>query len=520
MNAPAQFITVNPNPISAFSVSDVCLEDSAYLDNSSTIPTGSILTSIWSYGDQSGDTTYSPVPHFYTDTGNYLISLVSISELGCADSVLQSVWVHPKPKALFSVPDVCFTHASQFTDLSVVGSGNIVGWEWSFPDAPQNSSDQHPEHLFSTDGSLPVLLVATTEFGCVDSISDVAVVHPLPILSVNHENRCFGESVEFNGQSSISSGNIDSYVWDLGNDFTLNTLDAVHYYEEPGFYNAQLSAISNLGCSGSTQIQVEIFELPIAGFTAFPETEGCEPFTVTFIDSSSIPYPYYIASRSWGFRNGSVSDQIQPTFVYDIAGVYDVDLTVESNKGCLDSILAMDYITVHPNPEAGFSFSPVEISVFFSDVTFLDLSNGAITWDWSFGDGQFSTERNPTHFYPDTGDFRVIQIVSNEFQCKDTAETILVVWPQPTFYIPNAFSPNNDGINETFFGQGYGIKELAMKIFNRWGEELFVANDLNTGWDGTYNGQPVEQGVYVYLITTISVEGEYKKHVGHVTLER
>jgi gliding motility-associated-like protein len=515
-------ITVNPNPQNDFSVADFCLGDSSSIVNNTEISSGIIQSSYWTFSDNNLDSLFTPSAHLFVDTGLYSIELVSISELGCTDILVDTILVHPVPKADFSVDDVCLTHPSLFFDQSTVSSGNIVNWDWTFPDFPFNINGPfpNPEHVFSTYGNLPVTLIVSTEFDCSDSVTHNATVQPLPVLSTEHDDRCFGEFVEFQGVSTIPSGSVVSYEWSLGDGATSQVLNPTHLYSNPGFYDVQFTGTSNLGCSDSVLMEVEIFELPHAGFTVFPDTEGCEPFTVTFIDSSSIPYPYYIANRFWDNGSGSTSEEVQPTFQYDTAGVYDVSLTAISNKGCVDSTFTADYITVHPNPTAGFSYLPEYISSFFSEVAFNDLSNGASTWYWSFGDSQFSVETDPEHFYADTGDYRVIQIVSNEFQCTDTAKAILTVWPQPTFYIPNSFTPNNDGVNETFFGQGYGIKELTMKIFDRWGEELFVTNDLNTSWDGTYKGAQVEQGVYVYLITTITVTGEFQQYAGHVTLNR
>ena len=522
IDSALQTITVNPNPENNFSVENHCFADSMLITNSTTILTGSVSTWSWAYSDGGLDSDSIPLPYMFEDAGTYSIDLVSISELGCSDSMTQLVSVHPVPKAEFSVTDVCLTHQSPFLDQSLVASGSIVNWNWTFPDFPfnVNGSFPNPEHLFATYGDLPVTLIVSTEFGCIDSVTNDAIVHPLPLLSIEHEDRCFGELIEFQGVSTIPSGSVVSFDWTFGDAATSQLLAPTHLYSNPGLYDVQFTGISNLGCSDSVLVEVEIFELPHAGFTVFPEREGCEPLTVTFIDTSSIPYPYYITDRYWNFGNSSESEGIQPTFVYDTSGVYDVSLMVISNKGCSDSTFTADYITVHPNPTAGFSYLPKYISSLFSEVNFNDLSNGASSWYWSFGDGQFSVETNPEHFYADTGDYRVIQIVSNAFQCVDTAEAILTVWPQPTFYIPNSFTPNNDGVNETFFGQGYGIKELTMKIFDRWGEELFVTNDLNTAWDGTYKGTQVEQGIYVYLITTITVNGEFQQYAGHVTLHR
>lgn len=520
ISIPTQSITVNPNPVNGFTMEDHCFSDTMQISNTSSILTGTVQSSTWTYSDGHTDNTFTPSAHLFEAAGTYSVQLISVSEHGCSDSLTQTITVHPLPKADFSVAPICFTHPSVFQDLSHVSAGSIDHWEWTFPDFPLSSTVQDPSHLFLSDGSLPVFLRVETDFGCTDTVTRNAIVHPLPILSIEHEDRCFGEDIQLSGLSFIAEGTIDLYTWDLGDGTLSGLTDVVHLYSEPGFYDVQFSAFTDKGCSDSVQTVVEVFELPQAGFFAFPDVEGCEPFMVTFIDTSSIPLPYHIATWAWDFGNGATATEQQPTLVYDTAGTYDVELTVTSYNGCVDSVKTDDYIIVRGRPRAGFIFSPDHISGFFPAVTFSDQSTGAIAWHWEFGDDRFSEEQHPIHVYADTGDYRVIQIVANEFQCVDTAEKTLTVWPEPTFYIPNAFTPNNDGINETFAGKGYGIRELTMQIFDRWGEEVFFTNDMNAAWDGTYRNKPVEQGVYIYRVSVIFIRGEYQEYIGHVNLTR
>jgi gliding motility-associated-like protein len=520
ISAPTQDITVNPVPDIDFIVSDVCFGDSVQINNGSTISSGQIVSSIWSYDGVLGDTIFNPQPWLFPDTGQHDIQLVSASDHGCFDTLRQTVVIHPVPKAEFDFQSVCLTFPTQFTDQSVVGSGNITAWQWEFSNGSTGSNLQNPSHVFNAAGTHTVFLGVTTDFGCTDTVSHQVTVHPLPVLEIEHEDVCFGFQVPFTGEQSIASGNVVSTLWEFGDGATSVLGNPSHLYATPGFYDVQFSAMSDRGCSDSIQQTVEIFELPVAGFSSFPTNEGCAPLELTLVDTSSIPYPYYIQNWQWTISDGKFSEITQPTFNFDEPDTIDVKLLVWSNKGCADSTLSTGYIIVHPVPIAGFDFSPEEPTVFFPTVGFTDQSIDATVWEWDFGDFETSELPNPEHSFPDTGLYVVRQVVFNAFNCSDTAYAPLKVIPEPTLYIPNTFTPNQDGINETFTPKGYGIADFTMTIFDRWGEELYFTSNMDVPWDGTYRGAEVEQGVYVYLITTVSILGKYEQYTGHVNLVR
>jgi gliding motility-associated-like protein len=122
---------------------------------------------------------------------------------------------------------------------------------------------------------------------------------------------------------------------------------------------------------------------------------------------------------------------------------------------------------------------------------------------WDFGDGttaNYFPGFNPVHGYLDTGIYQVQLFVQDLGGCPDSFALDVCVDPAATIFAPNGFSPNYDGKNDEFMVVGIGIVEFRTLIYNRWGELLFESHDMNTGWDGTYNGGPVENDVYTYLV--------------------
>jgi len=131
-----------------------------------------------------------------------------------------------------------------------------------------------------------------------------------------------------------------------------------------------------------------------------------------------------------------------------------------------------------------------------------------------------SIQQNPTHTYADTGHYTVQQIVINQYGCQDTSEQIVPILAEFVFFIPNAFTPNGNGNNDIFMGEGEGIKEFNMYVFDRWGNLIFESHNPQVGWDGTIGGTKCQEDVYVYRFIILDVLNEEHRYVGHVSLIR
>ncbi len=224
---------------------------------------------------------------------------------------------------------------------------------------------------------------------------------------------------------------------------------------------------------------------------------------------------------NWNFGDGGTSSAQNPTHIYNQTGVYVVSVTVSSTFGCSASAQTNCAVTVFPIPAANFtSDPPLETSIINPDFRFFDKSKDAIFWEWDFGDGKTSQMQNPAHSYENTGIYTVKLIVRNAGNCMDTILKTVEVKPEFTFYIPNTFTPNGDGINDFFTGKGLEIAEFEMSIFDRWGEEIFKSNNLGSGWDGTVRGKDAiaQEDVYVYRVILKDNFGTPHVYNGHVNL--
>lgn len=161
-------------------------------------------------------------------------------------------------------------------------------------------------------------------------------------------------------------------------------------------------------------------------------------------------------------------------------------------------------------------------STFFEDlpVQFQNATFGANQYFWEFGDGNTSTMVHPSNVYTEPGIYYVTLYAENEIGCRDSITKPLRILPEFYIYVPNTITPNGDGFNEWFEVSTINVIEFEIRIFNRWGEQLFHSNDKRFVWDATYNGQPVPDGVYVYKLSYISINGDEDTIYGHVNVLR
>lgn len=202
------------------------------------------------------------------------------------------------------------------------------------------------------------------------------------------------------------------------------------------------------------------------------------------------------------------------------AGTYTVTVS-DISGGCPQNIDIVVQAT--PSPVASFRANPLKMSYLDPYCEFFDLSNGAVSWVWNFGDlSSTETIQNPVHTFPGTGEFPVTLTITSADGCTDDTTIIVTVTFLSTIYIPNAFTPGRGMLNDTFGPQGEGIAEtnFNMRIFDRWGRQLFYSFSPLQQWDGTdaATGIMLPQGVYVYNISLFDLNGEAHKYIGSVTL--
>ncbi len=476
----------------------------------------------WNTANTTSTWTVNPIV-----TTSYIVEVKDI--YGCSDTAKATVALFPKPVTDFSPNDVCINQSTNFSDFSSIPVGTITGWSWDFGDGTALVFNQNPSHFYASLGTFPVTLIVTSNHGCKDTLSKNVVVHPLPLAQFSSNDACTGSIVPLTDLSSISGTDIiQLWLWNFGDNLpNSNNQNPFHLYADTGSYTVSLLVISNFGCANSVSHVVTINPMPQVNFTA-PDTVGCTPLCVELQNLSTISAGNNV-SFLWNFGDGSTIGQSANTnHCYTNSSVtlpitFDLSLTVTSDKGCVSTFSKNNYITVNPTPIADFSVDPGSASIIAPIISYTNLSVGANAWSWDFGDFTASAIVDPLpHVYADTGEYKIILIVSNQYSCFDTTHKIIFIEPSWAFFIPNVFTPNGDGINDSFQGFGFGLLEYEMSIFDRWGDEIYHTRDYNDPWDGKANrGAKMAQiDVYVYLINIKDILGIKHFYRGIVSLVR
>lgn len=511
-------VIVSTNPTANFNFVEACETDDVVFTSTSTISVGSsIATWDWDFGDSNISSDENP-SHPYGAYGTYTVGLTVTSPEGCMDYIEQDVEVHPYPTADFTATTECFGTPTQFTDVSTVPNVDVISsWDWDFGSGSP-STQTSPSHLYSQEGQYNATLTVSTPHGCGATVTYPVTVYATPVAEFEATDECLNNPTVFTNQSTIN-GNLTTVNWDFGDSNMGSGDNPTNQYTDHGIYDVTLTVVSSDGCTDEIVHEVQVFPLPEVDFIADP-VEGCQPLFVQFADLSTIANGHVITSRVWDIGEGDPLNTIGPNHTYIADGSYDVTLTVTSLDGCTSVLTVTDAINVFPKPKAAFAFGPQPTTLFEPVIEFADKSSGATLWDWDFGDDIISSQQNPEHEYLDSGTYVVELIAANDFGCADTISDIVVIDPVVTLFIPEAFTPNSDGINDEFLARGTGIVKFKMSVFNRWGQQVFTTWDMNNGWDGTLNntGVEVKEDVYTYKIILEDLTGIEKAYKGIVTL--
>ncbi|MBK8341529.1 MAG: gliding motility-associated C-terminal domain-containing protein [Flavobacteriales bacterium] len=287
-----------------------------------------------------------------------------------------------------------------------------------------------------------------------------------------------------------------------------------------GTYTYILVAIAPC-LNDAAEVEVTITALPDPQI-AVSLNDGCVPVLAAFSTD-------YTGSGSflWNLGNDSISTEFAPdSILYPNAGVYDVTLLIDAGNGCISSTVVNDAVTAFVPPIASFEALPGEVTTQDPAVYFHNLSIGANAYAWTFGELGTSEEKDPRFLFPAEleGVYDVCLVAFSAPSCSDTACLPLVVNPTLVVNIPNAFTPDDDDINDTFHPVLVGVDpdHYLFQVFDRWGQPLFSTQDPLGAWNGRFMGnEEVPSGVYIWKLeakgigTTARIE-----RTGHVTLVR
>lgn len=491
-------VVIQPKPLLKFNGDTLCNYEDYIPNNQSTISKGSIAQYTWNTGDGMNYNTKG-ITHRYTDTGWYEVRLRALSDRGCSDSAANWVRILPDVIPRIKITGRCEGENYFFEDNSFYRNTVAANITWDLNSTIKNGVNA----LYTpSKGYQRIVLKTITNEGCSYQADTQFYVHPLPNVSFKDTSACFNERIKFSNLTRSDSIKSHSFVWNLG-DGNISVLDSfTHVYSTPGNRRVTLTAVNAFGCADSASKSVVSYpEI----YAVFDVSNVCENVAVNLTENS------YAGSTSisrykWNFGDGTVSNIRIPSKSYTAAGTYPITLEITTKENCLfDTSLN---IVVHPTPAAGFTIFGEPLDIFKSNIDVKSTAIGATNYFYQISDGSSYSTLDFSHEFADSGRYIIHQKVSNTFGCSDSITNEVFVFFKYLPYIPNAFSPNQDGKNDHFGLEGIGLLNTELLIYNRWGEVIFKSENGHQKWDGTYKGTPVQPGIYLYSakVTTYSYQ--------------
>ncbi|MBA3675678.1 MAG: PKD domain-containing protein, partial [Chitinophagaceae bacterium] len=501
-------ITVNAAPkVQFLALRDTCLNINSFqLTQASEI--GAVPgTGVYSGpGITNGSGIFSPTT---AGVGTHILKYTFTSSNGCIDTASQSITVLPPPVAdfTFSSP-YCETRDIIFSDNSTASSGTITTWTWNFDDGSpvviKKTSAPFP-HIFTIAKTYNVTLTVTTTEGCSSAVFIKPItIHPLPVPDFSMSKTCLpNANAQFIDLSTIADGtqNQFTYLWNFGdpNSSTSNNTSTLknptHLYSALGPYNVSLQVTSNNGCAMEIiKTYNDIHPQPKANFT-FSPASVCLGAPINFTDQSN-GLDGSIQQYQWNFGDNTTSSQQNPSHTFNTAGTYNVKLFINNSQGC-NSDTATKSVIVYPYPvvNAGPDKSVLEGGTITLEPT---VTGNNLQYLWT--PSQYlsnTTILNPV--VTGVADITYTLTVTANGGCVASDQVVVKVLRFPK--IPNTFTPNGDGINETWIIQNLETyPEARVQVFNRYGQLVFESKGYTKPWNGTMNGQSLPFGTYYYII--------------------
>ncbi len=465
-------------------------------------------------GIVSGGNTATPTINV---AGTYTLTVTDPSN-GCSQT--DNVLINSDPVApnVDAGPDLVLNCNAPTGMLSGNSTTNGVSYSWSGPGITGASNTQT---ISVNAGGNYYLTVTDPSNGCTNS--DLAVVTedltpPSANAGADVTLNCNAPTSTLNGSSATQGVN---YSWS-GPGIVSGGNTATPSVNAAGTYTLTVTNPTS-GCTNTDQVVVNAdLNAPAVTFRA-DTLLGCTPLLVNFIETNNQQGMIY----NWTFGDGGTDNSgASVSHTYTAEGCYDVGLTVtDPSNGCSTVQNQLSYICVFGVPNANFTATPQTVDQADGIVFFNNLSTNATSYVWDFGDGTSGTSTNSNHDYSgSTGTYQVMLTASNNDVCFDSVILEISVIEPIVFYVPNTFTPDNDMYNQTFgpvITSGIDIYNFTFYIYNRWGEVIWESHDPSVGWDGTYAGEVVKEGVYIWTMRIKDKKvDKYFDYEGHVNLIR
>lgn len=464
----------------------------------------------------------------FPDAGVQTVRLTATAD-GCTSATApRTVIVEKSPEPLVVKPAVlsgCQPFEVVFEGKN--GTGEDAQVLWDFKDNAFSDREVVTK-IFETAGIYPVSFRLTTAAGCSDSVNIPVQVLPTPQADLKIRQDLFCTE---SGTFEVSCLNLSperensAFEWKRGDELISVQSDSVRLTvnREFGDIVISLKAVHKLSGCVSEKTDTVVSAHRVKAVLALDVQKVCKGTPVQFTDHSSNG-----GYTELNFGDGTVTNESSAVYTYEKTGDYPVKLKVSNREGCADSLERT--VTVHAVPEVNFSWAsdysntglPEDLKVpekanggmKFTNLSYLPGSDDTLRYRWSFGDGSgVSVEKSPKHLYPNNGSYTVTLYAESKAGCRDSVSDVLFISAVKGLYIPTAFAPavSDEGVNR-FQPKGIGLYEYKIRVYDNWGTCVWSSDKLVDGqpaewWDGTYNGVPLQGGLYKWKVTALFKDG-------------
>ncbi|NUM32241.1 MAG: M4 family metallopeptidase [Bacteroidetes bacterium] len=421
------------------------------------------------------------VKYAFTTAGTYQVSLKVVS-MKCISNITKQITVHPNPVAQFTAHDVCENISQKFVNNSYITNGSIKKYEWNFGDG-STSVDFEPDKHYGTHGNYTVKLKVSDQRGCIGTSNFNLNVFSLPTSEFTSEDVCFGLNLNTINNSTDPQGNVLSYKWFVNGSFFDSKKNITIQKPAIGLYKIKLETKNDKGCYTETEKEFKVKSIPNSSFTGLN--------SLYCIGESPLLQPF-TNGGTW-FLNFL---PLSPTFKFLTIGNYNFKYLIEKD-GCKDSSSQSTFVIEAPVIDLGTEQRYCEDKEITIDATQTNTNS----YSWNTGENTPTIKVNKTGMYA----------VNVNHRCKTLKDSvkISIFGDECEWYLPNAFSPNGDGINDEFDIKGRIFKEIEIVVYNRLYQKIYQYKGPYKSWNGTMSdGRTIEMGTYPCKITLTGFNNE------------
>lgn len=501
-------IIVNPIDSAKFSITPYPCTDSILFINNS-LSTSSLQTLYWNFNGGVLSNSLNQSTQSYSINGVYNVSLLTINAFGCRDSLTKPVSIFNFKTSISSNDTICYGYTSQ---LNAQGG---TSYTWSPGLSLSNPNIQNPIATPSTTTIYSVIIENNSSpYFCKDTLTSLVYVHPKINAAFTYSVGFCSNDVQFIDSSFTSPV---SWQWDFGNTNTSTLQNPLQYYTSSNTYVVNLITTNHFGCKDTAQKTITL--QPFPPIFVNNTILKCELDTVRLNATGGIIYNW---QPSQTLSNSTVSNPlafphtstIYTLTIYTLKGTDTCMSVLTTSVGIYPFSYNSSSITVNPSTVTIGQSSQVTLTGLPTNNTVSVIPNTHVTLT-----GNNTFEITPTK----SGEYDVY--VTDEGNCNHKIKTIYVYvltdeCNEGVVYLPTGFTPNNDGVNDILFIRSNFITEVYLTIYDRWGEKIFETDTITKGWDGTFNGKQLDQGVYGYYMTFKCNNGDQSFKKGNITLMR